>query len=316
MKPIISIIVPIYNVDKYLEKCIESILRQTFRAYELILVDDGATDTSPLICDKYAQQDDRIRVIHKSNGGLSSARNAGLNTMTGEYVAFIDSDDWIALDMLELLYENIVKYHADISQCEFVKVKQEKELDCCGNRSELPEVYTNIELLERFHAPDSIKFSVVWNKLYKKTLFQQLRFPEGKIHEDEFINYKLVYRAKRIVCSQNKLYFYRQRATSITGRKFNLSAMHKIEAYQQRKDFYARHRLERLYQKELLHLLKVISWMYGQMNGQMKSRKKELQLLRVLYRKTLFELIVSGYLKKEIGGYLLNCIRPDFYTKE
>ncbi len=316
MKPKISVIVPVYNVDKYLVKCIESILGQTFRDYEIILVDDGSTDQSPLICDKYALKDDRIKVIHKSHGGVSSSRNVGLDCSIGKYIAFVDSDDWIALDMLEALYTNLIRYDADISKCEFAKMKHEKELGCSDSGSGSPKICTNVEFLERLHTPDNITNAVLWNKLYKTKLFQNLRFPEGKIHEDEFVNYRLVYRAKKIVCLPNIMYFYRQRVTSITGRKFNLATLNKMEAYLQRKDFYAKRRLTHLYEIELLHLLKVISWMYRQVKSRLKTQKKELRLLRSLYRKTVFELMISGFLEKEMGGYLLNCIRPDFYTKE
>ncbi len=316
MKPQISIIVPIYNVEKYLRKCLDSILQQTFRDYELILVDDGAEDSSSFICDEYAAKDSRVKVIHKQNGGLSSARNTGLDIASGRYIALIDSDDWIALDMLEILHNNIVHYNADISQCEFVKAKNDHELEWRGNVQAPPKVYTNRSILEKLHAPNSITYSVVWNKLYRAELFHNIRFPEGKTHEDEFVNYKLISSADRIVCSQSKMYFYRQRANSIMGKKFNLSRMDGLEAYIQRKDFYKHIKQRDLYKRELLHILKHISWMYTQIKSRIKDNKKILRYLSKLYRKTVMELVLTGYHNKKLVGFLINCIVPDLYDME
>lgn len=315
MKPEITIIVPVYNVEKYLRKCLESIIQQSFCDYELILVDDGSKDSGSFICDEYAAKDKRVKVIHKENGGLSSARNAGLDIASGRYIALIDSDDWIALDMLEILYDNIVKYNADISQCDFIKIKSDRELEWSGN-SKAPSIYSKQSILEKLHASDSITYSVVWNKLYRAELFHNIRFPEGKTHEDEFVNYKLIYCANRIVCSENKMYFYRQRANSIMGKKFNLSRMDRLEAYIQRKEFYKQIKHKDLYQRELLHLLKHITWMYTQIKSKIKDNRKLLRYLNRIYRNTVMELVLSGYHKKMLIGYSINCIVPDLYDME
>lgn len=316
MKPLISVIVPVYNVEKYLEKCLDSILAQTLSDIEIIVIDDGSTDRSAEICDTYAQRDGRIKVLHKKNGGLSSARNAGLDIATGKYIALVDSDDWIADNMFEVLYDSIKEYKADIAQCECIKMKNDDTIVNPNLRIKKPTIHSAKEILERLHDKGCITYTVVWNKLYKAELFQGLRFPHGKYHEDEFFSYRMIHRAKRIVCCSNKLYFYRQRANSITGRKFNLTRLDAIEAFMQRKDFYKSIKLYDLYQKELIYLLKYIYRMYIQVKGRITDNKMILVELKRRYRSVFFELIRSNYRDKKLLCYAINCISPDIYSME
>lgn len=314
MKPLISIIVPIYNVDRYLDKCINSIISQSFTGFELILIDDGSTDSSPEICDRYSRLDSRIIVIHKNYGGVSSARNVGLNHSKGEYIAFVDSDDWIRFDMMETLYLNLINYNADISQCDLIRTHKEKISDIPINSRE--RVYSNYEILSRMQEGAIIADKVLWNKLYKIELFDHIRFPEGKIHEDEFVNYKLYYKANKIICTNQKMYYYRQRNDSIMGRKFNLSRLDKLDALVERSRFYKNIEKKQLYQKELLHLMKNTLGLYSQVKINNKKNQKAIRYLRKLYIKSLLDLIKSNYFEKDLMGYLLYAAVPDLYNVE
>ena len=212
----ISIIVPVYDVEKYLENCIESILNQTFKDFELILVDDGSTDNSGKICDIYEKKDSRIKVIHKNNGGLSSARNAGLDIACGKYVGFIDSDDSIHPRMYEILYDLIKKYESDISCCNYKKIydifKDEYEN---VNSLEVIEM-SNIEAIKNLYDKEiGVKLVIACNKLYRKNLFDNIRYKVGRVHEDEFMAHRILYNCKKITYVDNELYYYLQREGSI-----------------------------------------------------------------------------------------------------
>ena len=210
--PMISIIVPIYKVEKYLSKCIDSILSQTFTDFELILVDDGSPDSCGKLCDEYALKDNRIKVIHKENGGLSDARNAGIKVAKGKYLGFVDSDDYIAPDMYELLYRLLTESNAEIAVCDAVLVDEETE----ANYTESTELY----VLEREKALQEMIFKRLfavnaWNKLYKRELFSNILYPKGMLYEDLATTYKLIDKTQRVVYTPAKKYAYVQRQGSI-----------------------------------------------------------------------------------------------------
>lgn len=215
----ISVVVPIYNTGNYLVRCIDSVLQQTYSDIELILVDDGSTDNSGEICDAYQKKDRRIKVIHKKNGGLSEARNEGITCAKGEYIAFVDSDDYIAPNMLKILYDNLIEKNADISICNFWWI-DEKEKMLETNGEDEKECFVDKDILKLLYNNDfEYNFSIVvaWNKLYKRSLFKEIRYPIGKLHEDEFIIHKLLYQCKKIVYSTCKLYYYMKHDEGITG---------------------------------------------------------------------------------------------------
>lgn len=212
---IVSVIVPVYNVERYLEQCIESIIQQTYRSLEIIIVNDGSTDGSGGIARRYAGQDDRIVLLEKKNGGLSDARNYGLNRATGDYVMFIDSDDYIEADMVEYLLKAIQKAGADIAVCGYRMVDEDG--GALPDREVFPKDKTvcSRDYWKVYHEEAYIYGVVAWNKLYCKTVFDRIRFPVGKIHEDEFILHKLLHNADKIACCPAKKYDYRQRKGSI-----------------------------------------------------------------------------------------------------
>ncbi|MDZ5254376.1 glycosyltransferase [Clostridium sp. LIBA-8841] len=218
MKPEISIIVPIYNVEKYLSKCIESILNQTFTDFELILVNDGSKDGSGKVCDEYALKDNRIKVIHKINGGVSSARNSGINLALGRYIGFVDPDDYIRKDMYEKLYYICKDENADISIC-----KLGREIN--GNLVDKEDTESIIELnnidgLRELFKGILYRFSLC-NKLFERECFRDVMFPEGRIHEDLSTTYKLFANAKKSIYLDYTGYIYVKRENSILTTTYN-----------------------------------------------------------------------------------------------
>lgn len=212
----ISIIVPVYNVEKYLDRCINSILKQTYQNLEIILVDDGSNDNSGNMCDKYAQKDSRIRVIHKENGGLSDARNKGIEIATGEYIGFVDSDDYIADNMYEYLKEIMDNNDADISICGYTKFSEKDNIIESKDYKEY--VYTTKEAIRELIKQEKFQ-DYAWNKLYKSKLFSEILYPFGRKMEDIGTTYKLFDASKKIVFCNKTLYYYFQRENSIVNNK-------------------------------------------------------------------------------------------------
>ena len=238
--PLISIIVPIYKVERYLNACVDSIVNQTYANLVIILVDDGSPDKCPEICDEYARLDNRIKVIHQENGGLSAARNAGIDIASGEFLTFIDSDDFIAKNYVELLYKGIVDFDADISIASFCTFTKEDELEIQSIEFPFVEI-TREERFRRYGALNaelSMPFISACNKLYKKDFFASIRFPIGKLYEDAFTTYKLLDKAKKIVFTPSKLYFYRINPQSILGQSFREKHLEMVDAFRSGFDFF------------------------------------------------------------------------------
>ena len=213
----ISLIVPVYNVEKYLEKCVNSILKQTYKNLEIILVDDGSTDESAEICDKLKKDDNRIVVVHKTNGGLSDARNVGIGIATGNYLGFIDSDDYIQKDMYEYLYKLIKENNADISICNYMTIYEDKDFQVEKIPNEI-QAYTKIDAMRELLKRNQIQ-DYAWNKLYKRNLFNNIKYPVGRKMEDLGTTYKLFDKADKIIIGNQKKYFYLQRMGSIVNNK-------------------------------------------------------------------------------------------------
>lgn len=211
----ISIIVPVYNVERYLNRCVDSIITQTYKNLEIILVDDGANDSSAKICDEYKQKDNRIIVIHKKNGGLSDARNAGIDAASGKYIGFVDSDDWIENKMYEDLYNIITKHNANIAICGFCRTANQNEK--IEQKRELITEYTREQAIDELHKNKSIQ-DYAWNKLYERKLFKDIRYPVGKNMEDKGTTYKLFLITDKVVVTTNKYYYYFNRADSIINK--------------------------------------------------------------------------------------------------
>ena len=238
-EPLISVIVPIYKVEKYLDRCVRSIVNQTHQNLEIILVDDGSPDNCPAMCDEWACRDCRIKVIHKPNGGLSDARNAGMAIATGEYMGFIDSDDYIAPEMYQALINRMMGDSSDIAACGVEMVYED------GTPSRLLTVNGQCVLctqdaLEAIISESWLK-QPVWYKLYKSELIRDVPFPVGKYHEDVFWSYQAVASAARVSVFDTPYYFYVQRSGSIMGTSYSLHRLDAIEAKQNRLVFLRNH---------------------------------------------------------------------------
>lgn len=236
MEELISVIVPIYNVEKFLERCICSLVYQSYRYLEIILVNDGSTDSCGQICNDWEKRDSRIKVIHKLNGGLSSARNAGIKVATGKYLSFVDSDDWLALDYYEILYNYALKFDVEIVASGVVCTYKDNREVFYGKNMKTG-IYSTEEALRTIQ-DNSGFLAVAWNKLYDRRLFDDIFYPLGVIHEDEFVTYRVMAKAKRLALCQDAKYFYFQREDSIMS---NLDARKErvvLNAFKDRSEFY------------------------------------------------------------------------------
>lgn len=231
----ISVVVPVYNVRTYLEKAVYSIINQKYENLEIILVDDGSTDGSGEICNQLKAIDSRVVAYHKENGGLSSARNFGAKKATGNYIIFIDSDDYIHPEMISSLYDEIKKADADVSVCGIMNVYNTKEIPQCNN-IHMHFVYNQKEFLKELLIGEKIPGSIC-NKLLKKEVVEKISFPEGKIYEDAFYHLELVKVAKTYVITTKPYYYYYHRSNSITTQKYNARKLDIIEVYTKYKKY-------------------------------------------------------------------------------
>lgn len=285
MSPKISVIVPVYKVENYLNRCVDSILCQTFSDLEIILVDDGSPDNCGIICDEYARQDERIKVIHKRNGGLSSARNAGLDIASGDYIGFVDSDDWIHPQMYEILYSNAVKSNVNIITCRYKKASdindsENKNFDIEHNvrTYEKDEIFN--DFFDTFYRDI---FPTVWNKLYKREIFQNLRFENGRINEDEFLMLPSIDIAGKVGIIEVSLYFYFfTREGSIMNSTFTPKKLDSLYAVYVKYNFFKKRRIaiqaekyERKFFHECLKIYSIIQNEYPKYTNDFNNYLKE-----------------------------------------
>lgn len=230
-EPLVSIIVPVYKVEAYLDDCVNSLVHQSFQNLEIILVEDGSPDRCPNMCDAWKIRDKRIQVIHKENGGLSDARNAGLAIANGAYISFVDSDDIVSREMIQQLVDIAVNNKADIVECDFVRFEgQLPEIEDTGNIV-VHEYDTKNALMQLMREQDF--HYVVWNKLFHRGILSDLGFETGKLHEDIFFSYQAFGKSKKILKLECPLYYYRQRNDSIMGDTFSRKTMDSFEARKQ-----------------------------------------------------------------------------------
>lgn len=231
--PTISVIVPVYKVEPYLPACVESVFAQSFSDFELILVDDGSPDSCGAMCDAYAARDPRVRVIHRENGGLSAARNTGIELAKGDYIAYVDSDDYVSNRYLELLLQRITESNAEIAVCKtqtFVDGKKPIEPDLSNPNSHTLSGWDAV--MSIYQGDASVPVNAC-GKLYRAELISDLRFPEGRLHEDQAYVPIACYRAKQVACLDAGIYFYRDRPESITTKKFSLKRYDDVWAVDQ-----------------------------------------------------------------------------------
>lgn len=294
----VSIIVPVYDIEEYLVECIESILAQTWKHFEIILVDDGSTDSSGKMCDEYAEKYNCIFVIHKKNGGLSSARNAGIDVARGNYLAFIDSDDVVHPDYLRELVNIVEKENADLVACDFCV-----GTSCqWGETSEIKyDIRRDEDVLERMNDNDVV-VTVAWNKLYHAKFFKEynLRYPEGKIHEDMFLTPQILHCTNKMVITNQKLYFYRQRKNSIMNSSFSIKQLDSLEAIEFRIALFTKWDKKELQIKEYESYIRKAKELYRKMkNGEeeyeQEKKKIKMKMLNILKEKKVFYLLNWKY---------------------
>lgn len=258
--PTITVIVPVYKTEAYLDRCVQSVVDQTYRNLEIVLVDDGSPDRCPKMCDDWAKKDSRIRVIHKENGGLSDARNAGLKIASGALICFVDGDDWIEPLYIENLLDVIEKYGCEAAGCAYRKCTQKAEND-------MPAAYT-AQVYDRIAAMSALIDNravqqVVWNKLYKRELIDGIWFEKGKYHEDEFWSYQVFAHLNRYAAIDYVGYDYYQRTDSIMGEGYSLKRLDAVEAKVRRQE-YLELSMPELAGKGRVNLLFTCMW-HGQM---------------------------------------------------
>lgn len=239
----ISVIVAIYNVENYLSKCIESILNQTYQNLEIILIDDGSSDRSGDICDDYLRRDSRIRVIHRENRGIAYTRNEGLDVAKGDYITFVDSDDYIHPQMYELLMEKLHEQNADIAACDYCEISENDiptVRDLQVENIIIDTIETRQEKKKYIYLDKYVDALLVWNKIIKRELWDGIRCPKDKIYEDETITFRTLHNAKKIVYLNEKLYYYirRNAKSSITTTTFSEKRLFRLDALEVRLDYY------------------------------------------------------------------------------
>lgn len=316
--PLISVIVPVYRVEEYLERCVKSILSQTYKNLEVILVDDGSPDQCPAICDACAEKDARMKVIHQENKGLSGARNAGIDAASGEYLAFVDSDDYVSPHFIEELYQLLQDTGCAIGQCRFSYVKgdglvEEGDSAFC--------IYRGESLMEQLYGPEekATCFVVAWNKLYWAELFKEtgIRYPEGRIHEDEATTYRLFHEAKKLAFLDRALYgYYTENGGSITS-VFSAKRLQWLTAHEERIAFFKKNGYEKLLPAAYRKLCDACITFYFRCTEQVKDAeelKKELRKRLETYRANGAAWIAALPLKTRMG-YELFSMSPGLYAK-
>ena len=295
-KPLVSVIVPCYKVEQYLPNCIDSVVNQSYDNWELILVDDGSPDKCGDICDGYAADDSRIKVLHKQNGGLSSARNAGMKVMTGEYVTFLDSDDFLHTGALKLLVGYALEKDADIVQCGFVRGCE--TVFPVWNVQEKVDIYDNHTVFTKFAAK-----IIVCGKLYKRGVLDGITMPEGIINEDDWTTWKLYYKARKIVVTNQPLYYYTVNPNSIMGTAKKKPDTTYYRAYDERINFFMKKGKKDLEDVSRLQFCKslLLSYSNDQLTGEQRKeiRKRFGENWRVLksssYVPPLLKVLFFGF---------------------
>ena len=290
----ISVIVPIYKVEKYLRRCIDSIINQTFKNIEIILVNDGSPDNCPKICEEYKNKDNRIIIINQENQGLSAARNSGIRIARGQYLVFIDSDDYIEEDMIEYLYEGIVKYDVDISCCGYVAVYDNGIKEKITVPSE-DTIYKKEEALNILLLNGYIDV-VAWNKLYKKELFNNILYPTGKLYEDMLTTYKLISVSDKILLRPKEKYFYCKRNDSIGGNQFSNKTLELLKACDEVYNYVAKE-----YKTTPILEIARVQWYVVVWNKMILSNEFDKNLLSKI-RKMIYKNIFNIVFSKELNN--------------
>lgn len=291
MEEKISVVIPVYKVEPYLDRCIQSVVEQTYTNLEIILVDDGSPDHCPAMCDAWSKRDNRIKVIHKENGGLSDARNAGLAIATGQYISFIDSDDWISLDMFEVLVGMLRETDAQIVECGTVLVypQSKPQKMSAPARVELSvKEYSTEEAMRHLLIEDEFS-PMVWNKLYCRECVSDIRFEVGKLHEDVFFTHQAFGNCTKIAKTETECYYYLQRNGSIMGKPFSLGNLDSLEGKLRRVQYMREHFPSLSYlSKKNLHFFSFYCGQLALLSKDPKMIREAFQIIKYYREKSVF----------------------------
>lgn len=295
--PQISVIVPVYNVEPYLRRCVDSILGQTFTDFELILVDDGSPDNCPAICDEYAMKDSRVHVIHQENGGLSAARNAGLDwafaNSDSQWFSFVDSDDWVHPRYLSILLCAALEYNVNISMCEAEHTN--------GMGYAVPKVIQksfSISSEEAYTSRYGMSM-MAWGKLYRRDCFNIVRFPIGKLHEDAFTTYRLIFSTPNVAVCDTPLYYYFYNTEGITHSPWTIKRLDEVEAHETQLTF-LNQRYPKAYLRELYTYVRILASHICEMDKYLSKNDANKKLLQKKLRRSLS--IYRKNISKKISG--------------
>ena len=274
MSDLVSVIVPVYKAENYIDRCVGSIVGQTFHNLEIILVDDGSTDRCPELCEQWAYRDARIRVIHQENRGVSAARNTGISCSAGDYIVMVDSDDYLAPNMVSSLHEALLRNSADLAVCGY----------------ETGTLITVIEALERIYIDNyhALQYIAPWAKLYKRELFTGLQYPVGKIFEDIYVTHQLLFRCAKVAVVPCKLVYYYQHTDSIMHAPFHIGKLDYLEALKERIDFFHDKELPELECIAYDEYLHALIWEYSRARdilGNREAMRDIVDRFRAAYRK-------------------------------
>lgn len=305
---LISIIVPVYNVEKYIKRCVKSIMEQTYSNIEIILINDGSTDRSCEICHELEKEDERIRLIIKEkNEGVSSARNAGLKAAKGEYIAFIDSDDYVSKDYIEVLLCLCMDNNAEISEC-MLYSGYDDNYQFDNKKNEKEKMYSGVEYLRNIYSFSASEGFLC--KLYKKQLFEGIECPDRRIMEDVAVTYKVAYRAKKIVYLHKRLYYYYQSADSALRSRFELYKLKALQSYEERFNFFIEIGEKELYERaQQQYEAVLLKWYYCVK----KNFPEEKQIIKELHKKIkeTYTILKNSHKIKntvKIGAFMGTCI--------
>lgn len=314
--PKISVIIPVYKVEEYLNRCVDSVINQTYKDFEIILVDDGSPDNCGKICDEYAAKYDFITVIHKKNGGLSDARNAGLDVAKGGYVTFVDSDDYIHPEYLKILITEAEKHNADIAVCKYQKCSDIKAVFSDIGNYETQDFDSEAAICEFMNCKYGIDFIIACAKLYKRKIFENLRFPKGRIHEDNLTIWKCYLDIKNIVYLSAKLYYYYTiNSNSITNQSFSLKSLDYLISWDELYEHFKGHKLHGQIADNAI-------WWYGRYCIKVKNELHDKATYKRLKNK-IKEIEHSGTLKHKLtiknfeeAFVVAHPIRAELYFKK
>lgn len=313
---LVSVIVPVFNTEKYLRECLDSLKNQSYSNLEVIMVNDGSTDHSPEICKEYCRADKRFILIEQDNSGLGMARNSGLARATGQYVCFVDSDDFVHEKYVEILYENLLNYHVDISMCGYLKFQEGESVagnivNICHKKSKLQLLYDVTTT-----GPDNCSEKVVisWNKLIPMKIMKQLRFL-NKLHEDEFMINELLLKISDAVCTNAALYFYRQHSNSITGTKnqTNIRHLDALDAVYERITLFSGEEYQKIFPDILRSYFENSAAIYYRL-----ASNHKLKLIKNIYPR-YFRMLMEHRNKltvKQFLRYLLFLFSPNYYRRK